>query len=216
MNSKYLIYVCTRMCMSVPRVDNRATNTGESVNTQLFAWVGVSLCVHRQNGSIFYNLMYSVCVCGACVCVCVRVTEIHWPDSSSWGSAHIPVITTSPTADWLLSALLQTVSQSHCWSQAKVNTLQWCWQQKLTTDDIWHLWPHLHCTSQHYWVTCGISKVWKSFSSLWISGWMNQWPSITGAERIVSATMITVGRYDMFEIRLGWMDHYLCDNGKCN
>lgn len=70
MNSKYLIYVCTRMCMSVPRVDNRATNTGESVNTQLFAWVGVSLCVHRQNGSIFYNLMYSVCVCGACVCMC--------------------------------------------------------------------------------------------------------------------------------------------------
>ena len=42
-----------------------------------------------------------------CMCLSLRVALIQWPDSSSWGSAHIPVITAVPSADWLLSAPLR-------------------------------------------------------------------------------------------------------------
>lgn len=82
--------------------------------------------------------LISWCIVSVCVCVCVRVAVIHWPDSSSWGSAHIPVITAVPTADWLLSALLRrclSVRQSHCWFQTKVNTLERRWQNRLVIDE---------------------------------------------------------------------------------
>ncbi len=160
MQREHLKCVCICVCMSIPReesiMNNRTEAAWESVNTELFACLRVLLCVQRQNGSIFYVRTYCFALC---VCVCVRLAVIHWPDSSSWGSAHIPVITAGPTADWLLSALLprcQSVRQSHCWFPAKVNTLEWCWQCWLAIDDLWSpFYCHIF-TPQSYWPTCGI------------------------------------------------------------
>lgn len=67
-------FVC--VCMSIPWegsiMNNRTEAARESVNIELFACLRVLLCVHRQNGSIFYKLMY----CFTCVCVCV--SEWQW------------------------------------------------------------------------------------------------------------------------------------------
>lgn len=132
--------MCLYLCLHINplgRLNNEEQNRSSTGLCQhwTIVCVWVLLCVHRQNGSIFDKLMYCLSVC---VCVCVRVAVIHWPDSSSWGSAHIPVITAVPTADWLLSALLRrclSVRQSHCWFQTKVNTLERRWQNRLVIDE---------------------------------------------------------------------------------
>ena len=58
MQREYLKCVCICVCMSIPWeesiMNNRTEAARESVNTELFACLRVLLCVHRQNGSIFY------------------------------------------------------------------------------------------------------------------------------------------------------------------
>lgn len=136
---KYFKCVCIYVCISIPWEDsimkNRIEAARDSVNIE-------PLCVFEFycvcTGKMAANLI-SRCIVSVCVCVCVRVAVIHWPDSSSWGSAHIPVITAVPTADWLLSALLRrclSVRQSHCWFQTKVNTLEQRWQNRLVIDEL--------------------------------------------------------------------------------
>lgn len=118
-------------------MNNRTEAAWESVNTELFVCLRVSPCVHRQNGSIFSKHCFGSRVC-VWVRACVRVAVIHWPDSSSWGSAHIPVITAVPTADWLLQHRSGDICPSVRHTvDFKPNTPEWCWQYAPDIEELW-------------------------------------------------------------------------------
>lgn len=115
-------HVC--LCQSPGKDPYRGENHSRGCRHQT-VWMFSCVCTGKMDAYFI----------GWCI-VCVRVAVIHWPGGSSWGSAHIAVITAVLTADWLFSALLrrcQSVSLSHCWSQAKVNTPQ-C---QIAFDDLW-------------------------------------------------------------------------------
>lgn len=147
MQRKCLKCVCTCACMSLhfeeSIMNKRTEATPESTLNCLYS--RVLLCAHWKRQDILSANVLFLC---ECVWVYVRVAVIHWPDSSSWGSAHIPVITAVPTADWLLSARSGDVSHSQCWFPAKVNTLERCWQYRLAIDELWHMFHHQCLTPQ--------------------------------------------------------------------
>lgn len=162
MQRKYMEYVCICVCMSVPweesTMKNRTEAARESVNTELFACLRVLLCVHRQNGSIFYKRMY--CVSSVCVCVCV--SEWQWsidltalPEGAhtSLSLLQYPLLIDCfqhRSGDVSQSVTLLISSQSqHTWVVLTVPTGHWWFMKSV-------LWPHFYSTTSSYWPTCRI------------------------------------------------------------